>query len=458
MKRLLFFVGRLSGPVALAVLAVAVILSLKGIQDNTAPSPQAFQSPIETPSTFVPTKIPGTASPTSIIPVSPHPATDTPTPGRTPSVEPTRLLTATPDGTDTPSPTPIPMVITTLPPGQKIIYKQYDNSTMSIWAASASHPELRQMLFTISDPQRFGIRAGISYDETRIAYTVLPSDRSLDPFAADLRLANMDGSQDQLLATQVDIGRFVNYPLWSPVYQWIAFSRQTASEPPFVQTINALSLATGQELTLVSADESTWLWPLDWSPDGRYFYYIRGTTRAELWRVDLGYERNEYLRLVWDGTVPRCYFLSRNGEWLLCTVLESRDPVRYAVIVVPITSPGEVEILISGATNDLYNPIWYVDSREITFNLSVPGSEQVKLQTIDLQTRFIRTMLVAEGMSFTPRSWSPDGQWLAVQQFPEDNHDLLVMDYDGIRVNRVPRSEGIEIIKWITRDLPSPGH
>ena len=72
------------------------------------------------------------------------------------------------------------------------------------------------MLFTISDPQRFGIRAGISYDETRIAYTVLPSDRSLDPFAADLRLANMDGSQDQLLATQVDIGRFVNYPLWSP--------------------------------------------------------------------------------------------------------------------------------------------------------------------------------------------------------------------------------------------------
>ena len=109
----------------------------------------------------------------------------------------------------------------------------------------------------------------------------------------------MDGSQDQLLATQVDIGRFVNYPLWSPDDQWIAFSRQTASEPPFVQTINALSLATGQELTLVSADDSTWLWPLDWSPDGRYFSYFRGTHRAALWRLGLVYQRNKYLELVW---------------------------------------------------------------------------------------------------------------------------------------------------------------
>lgn len=458
MKRLISSVGRLSGLAALAVLAVAVIFSLKGIPGSFAPSQQAFQSPIETPLTPLPTEMPGTVLPTYTIPVSPHPATETPTPVRTSSVEPTLPTTATPNIANTPTPTLVATVLTILPPGPKIVYKQYGNGTMGIWAASASHPELRQMLFTISDPQRFGIRAGISYDETRIAYTVLPSDRSLDPFAADLRLANMDSSQDQLLATQVDIGRFVNYPLWSPDDQWIAFSRQTASKPPFVQTIHALSLATGQELTLVSADEFTWLWPLDWSPDGRYFYYIRGTTRAELWRVDLGNERNEYLRLVWEGTVPRCYFLSRNGERLLCTVLESRDPVRYAVIVVPITSPGEVEILISGATDDLYNPIWYVDSQEITFNLSVPGSEEVKLQTIDLQTRLIRTMLVAEGVSFTPRSWSSDGQWLAVQQFPEDNHDLLVVDYDGIRVNRVPRSEGTEIIKWITRDFPSPSH
>ncbi len=456
MKRLLFSFGSLLGLVALAVLAIAIVFALQGISNRTEPSSQVFRSPIETVSTPWPTDTPGAPLPTRIIPVSPYPMTGTPTPVMTPSVELTLRATMTPHIAYTP--TLVPTVHTTLPPGPKIIYKQYDNGTMTILAASASHPEFRQVLVTMLDPQQFGIQLGISHDETRIAYTVLPPDRSLDPFAADLRLANMDGSQDQLLATHVDIGRFVNYPIWSPDDQWIAFSRQTASEPPFIQTINALSLATGQELTLVSADESTWLWPLDWSPDGRYFYYIRGTTRAELWRADIDHGSNEYLRLVWDGAAPRCYYLSHDGQWLLCTVLELRSPVRYAIVIVPTTSSGEVETLISGATDELYNPIWYSDGHEITFNLPVQGAEQAKLQSINLQTRSIRTIMIAESTYFVPRSWSSDGQWLAVQQFPEDNHDLLVIDYDGIRVNRVPRSEGIEIIKWITRDLPSPGH
>lgn len=451
MKRLLFSLGSLLGLVALVVLALAIVFSLQAIPGNTEPSSHVFQSPIETPSTVLPTRLPTTPLPTQVISASPYPTTGTPTPVMTPSVEPTVLATMTP------IPASVPTSLAALPPGPKIVYKQYDNGAVSVWAVSGGHPEFRQLLVTIPDPQRFGVRVGISHDETRIAYTVFSPNQDFNSFAAELQVADLDGSQPRTLATQVDIGRFVNYPLWSLDDQLITFSRQTATEPPFIQTINAISLTTGQVSTLASADESTWLWPLDWSPDGRYFYYMRGTTHAELWRADVEQGGNEYLRLVWEGAAPRCYFLSHDGQWLLCTVLESRSPVRYAIIIVP-TGQGEVETLISGATDDLYNPIWYPNGQEVTFNLPPHDSEQTKLQSLNLQTWSIRTITVAEGINFVPKSWSPDGQWLAVQQFPETDHDVLLINYDGTQINRVSQSEGTEIVSWITRDLPGRNH
>ncbi|MBL7183112.1 MAG: PD40 domain-containing protein [Anaerolineae bacterium] len=377
-----------------------------------------------------------------------------PTPAPTPVPTDTPTVTPAVPGTPTAVPTPAGP----LPPGPKVVYKEYLQGAITLWAASAVNPELRRILTMIDDPSQFGVQVNLSYDETKIAYTALPPRRGYNHFAAELYLASLDGSQHRMLASQVDIGGFVNYPIWSPDDRSIAFRRQTAEDPPYTQMIAMVNVETGEERTLVSADDTTWLWPLDWSPDGRYLYYIRGTVHSELWRVDITQgNTTEYVQLIWEGAAPRCYFLSPDGQWLLCTVLEARNPPRYAVILVP-TGPGQVEIIITGASDELYNPIWHPSGQEVTVNLPPQANEQAELRTINVQTRHERAIAFAEERIFVPRAWSPDGQWVAVQKFPGTNRDLLLIRHNGAQVHRISTPGGLEFIGWLSNDLLGEEH
>lgn len=50
---------------------------------------------------------------------------------------------------------------------------------------------------------------------------------------------------------------------------------------------------------------------------------------------------------------------------------------------------------------------------------------------------------------FIPRTWSPDGAWLAVQKFPEPNNTLLLVNYDGTQIQRITTTGSIESIGWL---------
>ncbi len=201
-------------------------------------------------------------------------------------------------------------------------------------------------------------------------------------------------------------------------------------------------------------DYRSWISPLDWSPDGRYLYYQLGATgHVELWRVDILDRPGEYVRTISEGGAPRCYFFSPDGQWLLCTNQVVRDPPQYAVILVP-TGPGQIEAIIGGAADELYNPIWYPSGREVTVNLPHQANEEAELQTINMQTRRKRAIAFAEEGIFIPRAWSPDGQWVAVQTFPGTNRALLLISGSGAQVHRISTPGGLEFIGWFTGDLP----
>ena len=338
------------------------------------------------------------------------------------------------------------------------------DGTVTFWAASAVNPELRKIL-TTAEPARFGVHATLSNDGSQIAYTFTPSNNR---FGAELWVVGLDGTERRSLASGVDVGRYVNYPIWSPDDRYLAIIRQVSETPPqlspfpYTQTISSIDVYTGEEIPLVEAnvpsheeEHALWISPLDWSPDGRYLYYRLGTAgHVELWRVEVSSRSREYVRTMSEQGAPRCYFFSPDGQWLLCTVLETRDPPQYAVTLVP-TGPGQVETIVSGASDELYNPIWHPSGQEVTVNLPPQANEQAELRTINVQTRRTRAIAFAEKELFVPRAWSPDGQWVAVQKFPGMNRGLLLVSHDGTQVHRISAPRELEFVGWLSGDLSS---
>ncbi len=231
--------------------------------------------------------------------------------------------------TPTPTITPIPPTPTVpprpttpagpLPPGPKVVYRENVDGAVILWAVSAVASNHRKQLAVLEIPNDFGTNITLSHDGTRAAYATLPAGATNNRFVAELWVQNLQNGTKRQIASSIDIGRYVNYPIWSPDDRFLVFSRKridskqsSTSGQSFVssQSIQLIDLETDVESTLISietsaenefalADQEIWLSPLDWSPDGRYFYYMTGNAPSELWRIDMdnGYQQ-EYVRRI----------------------------------------------------------------------------------------------------------------------------------------------------------------
>ncbi|MBX3053271.1 MAG: PD40 domain-containing protein [Caldilineaceae bacterium] len=393
----------------------------------------------------------------------------------------------------TPTPTPIPTPTATrisptptvppgpLPPGPNVVYKENADGETILWEVSAVAPERRKQLAILETPSDFGTNVTLSHDGTRAAYTTLPAGVTNNRFVAELWVQNLQNSTKRQIASSVDIGRYINYPIWSPDDRFLVFSRRRidskqsgTSSQSFVssQSIQLIDLETGVESTLIHlettaeseiavADQEIWLSPLDWSPDGRYFYYMTGNAPSELWRINMdnAYQQ-EYVRRIWDF-IPRCYFISSVGESVACTVLEGRNPTRYAVIRVPTTPDGNIEVMVQGAAREEYNPIWSSDKEEMTINIPAQGNERAQLRTIDIPSRQEHTIVVAADSNgqreryFVPLAWSPNEEWLAAVEYSDEGTSMFVIGRNGAIRNRIEPTSPPNFVGWLANDPPS---
>lgn len=420
MRRILSVTGNML--LLAAVAALAVVLVKYGGLRGEEPTPQVgvFQSPL---------------GPT--LPPAPLPPTPTPVP------------------TVTPTPYVLPTVPGPFPPGPKVVYSENTHDgTVTFWVASAIAPAHRRPLVKVADPSDFGIGGILSHDGTMIAYDAMPAGAGHNRHLAELWVVNVDGSDHRMLANYVDLGG-VNYPLWSPDDRYIAFRRQTAKDAPFTQMIVTVDIQTGGETMLVSADETAWLWPLDWSLDGRYLYYDWAASgRHELRSIDT-LQDNAIASVIILPEFGSCLHLSPTGKELLCTVLEYRDPPSYAVVIIPI-GPGPQRRIVGGASGETgyYEPIWNPNGQGITVNIPPQAEQHAELHIIDFKTREEQRIPSAEE-EYIPRSWSPDGEWLAAQKASSPRGDLYLINRNGSPINRLPAAGAIIIIGWITGDLPA---
>jgi Tol biopolymer transport system component len=373
-------------------------------------------------------------------------------------------LASVPPSTSTPAVAPV--ATNPLPPDLKVVYQEYRQGVITVWAARIITPELRSVLATIEVPTQSGGRVSLSHDGTKIAYTILPDGHGNNLFNAELWVMDLSTSRRQRLAGRVDFGRYMDYPIWSPDNQWIAFDRQTAIQRPFTQTIAVVNVVSGEERILRSADDTTWQWLLEWSPDSRYLYYSLGTAPAQLWRLDVTQGSAQPIGPIpgVQEMIPRCYYISPDGQYLLCTVLEKQAPASYGVIIVPTTKSNQTQVIACEDTEDRYNPIWGPSAQAVTINSPPMNGRPAELQRISIQDGQIsviaqanQSLLGITDGNFRPEGWSPDGQWIAVGRFPESESGgmLVLINTNGNQVRRISAQGALQLLGWTSAELPS---
>jgi eukaryotic-like serine/threonine-protein kinase len=159
------------------------------------------------------------------------------------------------------------------------------------------------------------------------------------------------------------------YPVWSPDGKWIAY---VSDREGYSEVFRKPSDGSGAEELLLK--ESSLHVPADWSRDGKFLIYMRGssTFEASVWALPLEGERKPW-QILAHATDPR---ISPDGRWLSYTSLESGGPEVY---VVPFRGgQGKWQVSAKGGQNAQ----WSRDGKELYYfdesnNLSLVPVKEV---------------------------------------------------------------------------------
>ncbi len=459
MKRLCRFVLELTGWVIGGILIIALVLALKAGRDAAGSLAQTPLSPLASPTQQVKAS---PAVPLATIPPKPLSATQSaPTPSiNSPLPTPTSssLPTVFSSTATFPAPTAIPITTGSLPPGMKIAYAETDGTTgnTTIWIANVTLAT-RKQLVTVINKVGYAIEGAVSPDGTKIAYLVISpqaSEREARTDGGELWVMNSDGTDLHSIAYQVG-----DLAMWSPDSMKIAFSRLVAlatpknPQVPFQTELYSVRAdGTGQKL-LLSDDTAYGINPVGWSSDSQTFYYLEVTLQGQwsIQRIELASGLTA-LQAQLPYSLIQSFQLSPNGMNLLVTAVNSKGQRS----LVNLSMDGQrQEIIASGATGDQpvnqYSAIWSSDSKDLLAHIPSDAVHAGGLQQVDIASNQARPLLsggVTDGdVFFIPQSWSPDGAWLVLLQYPRlDSFVYLQTLADGSIAQLAPAQSS----NWIT--------
>ena len=136
--------------------------------------------------------------------------------------------------------------------------------------------------------------------------------------------------------------------MWSPDGEWLAFGRLNDRQLSTRGALYRIRRSGGREEVLLedSVEGSHDLFPVDWSADGRFVIYVRGSWVSvgtnDLYALEL--ETGKTFALVQSEADDSGGGVSPDGKWL---VFESNMSGTYEVYVIPFP-PGWVEARIQG--------------------------------------------------------------------------------------------------------------
>ncbi|MFQ5813127.1 MAG: TolB family protein [Anaerolineae bacterium] len=402
-------------------------------------------------------------------PPTPMPTmTSTPMPTPAPPTPPPSELTPAPPA---PTLTPIPTPSGPLPSGPKIVYAEtfppiinpatpspfgdHNTTASTLWIANVSDLTKRRNLVTFIHKAGYGVNAAVSPDGNRISYIVLPPGpgERARLFNATLWVLDIDSSAPRKLAEGLDY--YVN--IWSPDSRTVVCQKNVPIPNPPDENIPlrtefyAVDIDSGEQGLLLADDTAYGISPVGWSPEGTLFYYRRITLAGEheLWTVDVASGTSQFKMLIHNDIVSGIA-ISPDGEYLLASLLESREPtISYALVILSIDGT-ERKAILSGTTGDKpvnrHSAIWCSSGTQLAMRVPPEANQPAKLQIMDLRTGERQTIATAEAPTaeefLIPRSCSPDGKWLVVEKYPTMHLDVFLMTSDGNGQQKLPAEPG----------------
>ncbi len=370
-----------------------------------------------------------------------------------PLAPPTPIATKTTEETK-PAPEVIPTLAGPFPSGPKVVYSEnIHDGGVTFWAASPINPAYRTPLAKGSDPNDFGVHAALSPDGKMIAYTALPEWNYDNRLAADLWLVTTDGNEQRLLAEGVDLGG-PSYPYWSPDSRYIAFvrssERSTETEDIYETTAWMIDIITGEEIKVEHPDSNKKsAWPIGWASDGAGFYY---RSQGDVYFFSKKTNTSTFIVSLPTSTLG-CN-LSPDSSQILCSVMTNREKGIYELVTL-FLQDRESPKVIKQFQGENFTSLWGPHNQAITISENLPAMESTTLQIIEADTKSAIDLKLQTSGNYFPRSWSPDGTWLAAQSLSESHGDLYFFSNNGQTVNHLPTQGATDVLGWLMIDLSS---
>lgn len=380
------------------------------------------------------------------------------------------IETPTPEVFPTITPVPTLPFVDKLPPGEKIIYTETDETLRStlVQISNVENLEVRRRITTIHHLFGYKPIGLVSPDRARVAFLVKPdsarSSRDSSTFDdSQLWVVEINDGTTRILADNVSFiaGWVTN--------QEVAFARMSSPVSSALADVvhpefYTVTLDGSVQQFLTGGQTGEIVHPVGWLQNGKLFYFAKWETMPgawEIWEVD---NESRQIRPILKAmtTIAESPVLSTNGRFVLYNGFTDSEQL---LIITELASGNSNVLSVAPKSPERRNTIIGIPSligekvliRSPLFDAEAitPASEKASLQIAvygsDNQPSLIVTPVEVIDDSFAPVAWSPSEQWIAMTTLPGDPSILLVYSLTRHSWHQIPKaypSNWISILGW----------
>lgn len=321
-------------------------------------------------------------------------------------------------------------------PTQLVYAEQRDGET-TVWSANPAEPTDRRTLVQIRHAPEWGIRAALSPDGRRLAYTVMQSGARDPDRDATLMLADLTTRRTTRLLGELDLR---TTPLWSADGERVLAQRIGGGSGELVSVGG-----DGRVAIVRTAGLGVRLAPAGALPGGEWLVARLAAGASDLLGVSEGGATRVIGRLS-DGPV-RSFALSPDARRL--AYLRILDPASgriYRATVLDLAS-GERDPVLPSVARGEDTGVGWLGTADLMVSVSAEDGSGALLTTREAS-------LTVRPVGFDALvGASPDGRWIASRSFTSGTsrapgvESLTLIASDGRRI-AVPTDAGGSVIGW----------
>jgi Tol biopolymer transport system component len=311
----------------------------------------------------------------------------------------------------------------TFSPDSRYIYflRQYNRrqSFMILFRVPVSGGEPEQIVFDVDHGVSF------SPDGTQMVFR----REFLDEKLSRIFIANIDGSNERLLAERTRPDGFMNSPVWSPNGKTIASNVNDPTLSSLEFATVAIDVASG-ETKPVGNSHWRWVEGLAWDPSGDALILTAQEAAArpdQLWRIS--YQSGEVSRITDDFNQYRGATVSADGSQIVS--VQHRQDMSLFVGSADTPDTASRVLAIQGLS---YYGIAFAPNGNVIYSCNADGNRQIWSVGADGTER---KMLTRDDTVKDRPAVSPDGRYIVFRHEQDNRGSIVRMNLDGSEITEL---------------------